>query len=319
MLIDRLAEQLSPFEAGMSHSNGAGMSSSLGAAVPSVSISPDGIAKRQLAAWRGMAMEVVQMTNQEPFDLRFSSSWHLLIAYEQAERRDGETIIEGLPPSTRHDCSHRLTFVPAGREFREWQDPRRLTRATYFYLDPRWLADHHLDAGEIELRPCLYFENTALWQTTQKLIAESEGGEAGNDSYREALCVILLHDLLRLRGDEVERQPEVRGGLAGWQQKRVAEYIEENLAEPISLATLAGVVRLSPTHFARAFKQSFGMPPHSYHVRKRIERAKVMLADPARSVTEVALDCGFSAASNFSTVFRKTCGRTPMSYRRSLV
>jgi AraC family transcriptional regulator len=128
-----------------------------------------------------------------------------------------------------------------------------------------------------------------------------------------------LHDLLRLRGDEVERQPEVRGGLAGWQQKRVAEYIEENLAERISLATLAGLVRLSPTHFARAFKQSFGMPPHSYHVRKRIERAKVMLADPARSVTEVALDCGFSAASNFSTVFRKTCGRTPMSYRRSLV
>ena len=299
---------------------GPGMPPFIDATVPGVTISPDGIAKRLLAAWHGMAMEVVQMTRQESHDLRFSSSWHLLVAYEEAERRDGQTIIEGLPPSTRQDCSHRLAFVPAGREFREWQDPCRLTRATYFYFDPRWpLADPSLRFRHIELAPRLFFENSSLWQTTQKLKAEGEGLGAGNDLYREALGVILSHDLLRLQGHEVERPLEIRGGLASWQQKRVAEYIEENIAEPMSLTTLSSVARLSPTHFARVFKQSFGMPPHSYLVHRRIERAKVMLADPAKSVTEIALACGFGATSNFSTVFRKSCGRTAMSYRRSLV
>jgi AraC family transcriptional regulator len=312
MHLDSLAVQPSRF--------GPGMPPSIEAAVPGITISPDSIATRHLAAWHGMAMEVVRMTRQEPYDLHFSSSWHLLVAHEEAERRDGQTVIDGLPASTRHDCSRRLTFVPAGREFREWQDPCRLTRATYFYLDPSWpFADPRLRSGEIPLKPQLFFENSSLWQTTQKMKAESEAGGTGNDVYREALCVILSHDLLRLQGDEVQRPPEARGGLASWQQKRVVEYIEENIAEPISLATLAGVARLSLTHFARVFKQSFGMPPHTYLVHRRIEQAKVMLADPARSVTEVALACGFSAASNFSSVFRKTCGRTPMSYRRSLV
>jgi hypothetical protein len=54
-----------------------------------------------------------------------------------------------------------------------------------------------------------------------------------------------------------------------WQQKRVAEYIEEHLAEEISLAALAELVDLSLYHFARVFKQSFGVPPHHYHMVRR--------------------------------------------------
>ena len=52
----------------------------------------------------------------------------------------------------------------------------------------------------------------------------------------------------------------VRGGLAAWQQRVVTDYVEEHLAEQIPLATLAGLARLSPYHFSRAFKQSFGVP-----------------------------------------------------------
>jgi len=98
----------------------------------------------------------------------------------------------------------------------------------------------------------------------------------------------------------------------------VTSYIEEHLAEPISLASLAELVGLSTYHFCRAFKQSVGMPPHRYHTRQRIERAKALLAKPALSVTEIGLAMGFSETSSFTAAFRKATGFTPSAYHRSL-
>jgi AraC family transcriptional regulator len=130
--------------------------------------------------------------------------------------------------------------------------------------------------------------------------------------------VVLGHELLQLGRGRASGELVIRGGLASWQERTIAAYLEEKLAEPISLATLAEVVRLSPYHVARAFKQSFGMPPHRYHVSRRIEYAKSLLAKPASSVTEVGLAVGFSETSSFTAAFHKTTGLTPTAYRRSL-
>ena len=89
-------------------------------------------------------------------------------------------------------------------------------------------------------------------------------------------------------------------------------------SEQIPLATLARLVRLSAFHFCRAFKQSFGVPPHRYHTNRRIEQAKVMLAARKYSVTEVGLTLGFSETSSFTAVFRKITGQTPSRYYRDL-
>src|SRR5262249_15964575 len=107
-------------------------------------------------------------------------------------------------------------------------------------------------------------------------------------------------------------------GLAAWQQRVLVDYIEENLARRISLIELAKLVRLSPYHVCRAFKQSFGVPPHRYHTSRRIERAKSLLAKPACSVTEISLEIGFSETSSFSSAFRKATGLSPTAYHRSL-
>jgi len=108
----------------------------------------------------------------------------------------------------------------------------------------------------------------------------------------------------------------MRGGLATWQQRLLTDYIEDNLAERISLHELAKLVRLSPYHFCRAFKQSFGMPPHRYHINRRVERAKILLARHDCSVTEIGLEVGFSEASSFSVAFRKATGQSPIAYNR---
>ena len=114
----------------------------------------------------------------------------------------------------------------------------------------------------------------------------------------------------------VAREALAKGGLAAWQQRTVTAYIEEHIAEPISLATLSRLVRLSPYYFCRAFKQSLGLPPHRYHSNRRIERAKRLLAEPAPSVTEIGRIVGYSETSSFTAAFHKATGFTPTAYRR---
>ncbi|WP_426439244.1 helix-turn-helix domain-containing protein [Bradyrhizobium genosp. P] len=98
----------------------------------------------------------------------------------------------------------------------------------------------------------------------------------------------------------------------------MAAYIEEHATDDIPLATLAELARLSPWHFSRSFKQSFGVPPHKYHANRRIERAKQLLAIRELSVTAIALEVGFSETSTFTAAFHRLTGQTPSKYRRNI-
>jgi AraC family transcriptional regulator len=284
-----------------------------------VDISPSEIVRRHSAAWSGLHVETVQVMRHAPFEYGFRAPHHLLIAAEFGERYDGETFVDGLPRSTLRDFTHKLTFVPAGHQFRGWQLPRVLTRTTYFYIDPRGpLADPALRFGEIEFKPRLFFDDHDLWETALKLKSLVENPGSMQRQYAEALGIALTHELVRINGDAALRAPVSRGGLACWQQKRVAAYIEEHVADNIPLAILAEIARLSPYHFSRSFKRSFGMPPRKYHATRRIERAKQLLANRERSVTAIALESGFGETSTFTAAFHRLTGQTPSRYRRNL-
>jgi AraC family transcriptional regulator len=283
---------------------------------PIVEISPPDIARRRLANWGAIQADNVRITRRETFEDGFQARRHLLIAYERAERHDGETLIEGLPKSTLREFNCKLCFVPAGHRFYGWQTPRVLTRVTYFYIDlPDRLFDRASGIARPAMSPRLFFFDQAVWDTALKLKVEVGNSDPWSREYAQALSLVLMHELFRLERTAPAARP-VRGGLPAWQQKRVAEFIEEHLAEEISLAALAELVDLSLYHFARTFAQSFGAPPHRYHMARRMDRAQSLLQGPALSVTEIGARIGFRETSSFTRAFRKFTGLTPTEYRR---
>jgi AraC family transcriptional regulator len=283
-----------------------------------VRFSPSDIVRRQTTNWNGIKSDSVQIIRPEQFEYVYKADCHLLIMSERQERNEGETLVEGLPKSSLHHLSQKLSLIPAGHQFHGWQVPRALTRVTYFYIDPQHFADPALRLAETEFKPRLFFFDHDLWETLQKLKAQAENPERTQQGYAEALSLVLAHELVRLNNGVAPTRASVRGGLAAWQKRKVADYVEEHLADGFSLSALAQVVDLSPFHFSRAFKESFGLPPHRYLTSRRIDKAKALLAQPDVSVTQIGLALGFNETSSFSTAFHKHAGTTPTGYRRSL-
>jgi AraC-like DNA-binding protein len=110
-----------------------------------------------------------------------------------------------------------------------------------------------------------------------------------------------------------------RGGLAPWQVRRLTMHIENHLAESLQCEDLARLVGLSLSHFMRAFRESFGCPPHAYLMRRRMEYAQGLMLTTNTPLGQIALECGLADQSHLSRLFQKFVGETPAAWRRARV
>ena len=109
------------------------------------------------------------------------------------------------------------------------------------------------------------------------------------------------------------------GGLGAWKLKQVISYIEDNLESELSLAEIASVAGVSVSHLKTLFRQSTGMPVHQYVLRRRVERAKLLLQDRSLSIAQVAFAAGFAHQSHLARHMRKILGMTPAVVRQELM
>ncbi len=131
----------------------------------------------------------------------------------------------------------------------------------------------------------------------------------------EGRIMLLLDALLALHGGRPQKP--VQGGLAGWQLRRITAFMHEHAHQDVALDELAALAGLSAKHFARAFRQSTGVPPHRWLIEKRIERAKALLAAGELGLAEIAQACGFADQSHFTAAFRRGTGVTPGAFRQA--
>ncbi|WP_328648594.1 AraC family transcriptional regulator [Amycolatopsis sp. NBC_00348] len=97
---------------------------------------------------------------------------------------------------------------------------------------------------------------------------------------------------------------------------RARDTMDRDYAKPLDVAALAGVAHVSPVHFIRTFRATFGETPHRYLQRRRVERAMFLLRSGDRSVTDICLEVGFISLGTFSRTFRDIVGESPTAYRR---
>lgn len=199
-------------------------------------------------------------------------------------------------------------FLPVG--YRSTHTSTGLIKFCVIFLDPRYFAqDVHLPSpspGIIKGDEVL----TRLALSLLVLAQEKNSSQLLIEQLRRALALRIVHQ------SGASTSGPVKGGLAVLQLKRVLTHINENIGSSLSIELLAGLVDLSPTHFARAFRESTGQPPHRFITTLRLERARDALLEPGASLATVAARFGFSDHSHFTRLFKERFGLAPSIYRR---
>ena len=180
------------------------------------------------------------------------------------------------------------------------------------------LREIDVDPTKVTLNYDGGFRDPLIEQIAQSIHAEmldtAPAGKLLVETLASALGVHLLQNYSNLGSASVSL-PAARGALDPKRLQRVKDFIETNLDQDLTIETLANEARLSPFHFARAFKAATRIAPHAYVTDRRIEKAKFWVSEGRLSLAEIAHQCGFSSQSYFTKWFGRLAGATPRAYR----
>jgi AraC family transcriptional regulator len=267
--------------------------------------------------------ELITFDKREAAELEFSSPSHLIILLPDGIAGGCEWSNGSQTEKLLLVAPNTILFNPA----RAYLWIRNLTsqpcRILLLSIDPALvnrLCAGEVNVADLQFRQQIGIEDQGIRLTLTTIEQEIEAPGLNSRLYIDSLLMLLLTQLMRCTSNfAAPRKPAyVKGGLPHWRLKRALELLETDRTKTPSLAELAGPLRLHPTSFCRAFKQSTGLSPHRYLLEHRVNRAKEMMKDRKRTLTQIALDCGFSSSSQFSIVFKRITGIAPRDYRLSL-
>jgi AraC-like DNA-binding protein len=183
-----------------------------------------------------------------------------------------------------------------------------------------WRNDLEMDLAAVRFQQKIGLNDEAARQSLIAMQQELEAPGINGALYVDTLLFLLLTRLVRCASNlaQPSKGTYAKGGLPNWRLKRAIERLEVDLPNMPTLAEVADLIGLHPTSFCRGFKQSMGVSPHRYVLVHRVNRAKEMMDDQRLSLTQIALDCGFSSSSQFSVVFKRITGMSPREFRRAL-
>jgi AraC family transcriptional regulator len=176
----------------------------------------------------------------------------------------------------------------------------------------------HLGASPPALRLAYGVHDPLLAQLGRYLARSVELGESADSLYADALAHALGAHLVEHYSDLPLPKPSAAPDiLSRHELDEVCDYIESNLHRPLTIAELAGVVPVSPSHFNRLFRQRTGEPPYRYVRDRRLQRAERLIVGTELPFAAIAAAVGFSDQSHLNRVMRSQRGITPGQLRRS--
>jgi AraC family transcriptional regulator len=263
-------------------------------------------------SWPGITAHLVRITAPVTYDFKFSTSFNY-VALHDLYRVDGKTIVSGLPPSFAKDLRGKLAFIPAGGDIEGWTRIEKTASVIIVMID-QIAGRQSIDLTR--LPPRIDFHDPMLRSLMLRFQAILDDSSLDVPGYAETLAELLTFELTRVTGDQPVPQSN-QSSLTKSQMRLITEYMDGHLNEKITIATLAALVGLTRFHFIRAFKQAAGVPPLQFMNRRRVDRAKELLAGPPTSVAEIADRTGFGSPIQMTRAFRRVLGTTPAALRRS--
>ncbi len=214
----------------------------------------------------------------------------------------------------------QVSITPAGQPVHRILKGR--PEVVLVYLAPDLLAGvadelFGLSRAEVSLVPSFGVADDTADRMVRLLLAEAEAEASapGTSLMAETLGRALVIHLLRCHSNVMARAPERPAAISGARFRRVVEYMRAHIDEALPLGRLAEIGGLSPSRFARAFRDASGQPPHRFLIGLRIEKACELLERTDLPVVEVGLQCGFEQATHFATMFRGVTGLSPRAWR----
>jgi AraC family transcriptional regulator len=170
-----------------------------------------------------------------------------------------------------------------------------------------------VNLDRVSVAPQLHVRDPRIEHIGWAVKAELETPEPVGRLYGDGLGLALASHLLRAYAPSRGLRCDER--FSRRRLQRVVEYINDHIAEELSLAQLARVVDMSPSHFRVVFKRSTGLPAHQYVIRSRVEFAAGLLARERSPLSDVALQAGFANQSHMARCMKRLMGVTPATIR----
>jgi AraC family transcriptional regulator len=208
-----------------------------------------------------------------------------------------------------------VKIVPPGVP-RVWETESATVKLS-MYLSPSLLfsaaESMGVDVDHVAIAPQLHVRDPRLEHIGWAVKAEIESIEPLGRLYGESLGLALASHLLRAY--RPTHSTPALSRLSRVRLARVLEFTRANLANDLSLVTLAAIAGVSPSHFKTLFKQSVGMPVHQYVIRQRVEYAAELLQSRSARLVDVAAQAGFANQSHMARCMRRILGVTPATLR----
>ena len=192
-----------------------------------------------------------------------------------------------------------------------------------FIFDPLFLVrvareTNCFNANKIELLPVLKNYDPQIKSIALFFLQEMLSKQWGSQLYYESLANLLAIHLLRQYCVFEPKLREYKGGLSPKKLQQAIDFIHDNLEQKLTLDEMAKQLNLSTFYFCELFKKSTGVPPYTYVLQQRVQRAKQLLKKQNKTISDIALECGFASHTHLNKHFRKFTGLTPKQYRKQI-
>jgi AraC family transcriptional regulator len=209
-------------------------------------------------------------------------------------------------------------FAPSGAPI-QYAHPDPID-TLYIYLSPNFVDGVGESIGlarqQFELQEDLGTHDPVIARIGNEALSELMEPGLGGQLYIDALKTQLAVHLIRRYTGSIPPALAKSPSPPRRDLRAAVDYIHTHLNQHLTLHEIAAVEYLTPFHFSRLFKQLYGVSPHQYVIRKRVEKAAELLRNPRLSISDVALEAGFTDHSHLTRHFKRLMGKSPRAARQ---